>query len=81
MIWQLQEAKNKLSQVVQEAQQSGPQIITVRGKETAVVLSAEDYHRLVARSGGLLAFFQESPWAEVELDLSRSSDTGREVEL
>jgi prevent-host-death family protein len=42
MSWQLQEAKNKLSKVIDDARTSGPQSITVRGKETAVVLSAED---------------------------------------
>ena len=46
MNWQLQEAKNKFSQVVREAQEHGPQIITVHGKEAAVVLSAEEYSTL-----------------------------------
>ncbi len=81
MNWQLQEAKNKFSQVVKEAQQSGPQIITVRGKETAVLLSAEDFHRLTDPKGSLLEFFQDSPLRGVELDLSRSQDTGRDIEL
>jgi hypothetical protein len=29
----------------------------------------------------LLEFFQQSPWATTEIDISRSKDTGREVEL
>ena len=41
--WQLQEAKNKLSKLVDEAMTSGPQIITRRGVEVAIVLSVEEY--------------------------------------
>jgi hypothetical protein len=55
-------------------------VILVRGRERAVVLSAEHYQRL-ARKGSLATFLRNSPWADVELDLSRSTDTGRPVEL
>jgi len=81
MSWQLQEAKNKFSQVVQDARCCGPQVITVRGEEAAVVLSVEDYRKLTRRAGSLLEFFQHSPWAETEIDITRSKDTGREIEL
>ena len=81
MYWQLQEAKNKLSRVVQEAQASGPQTITLRGKEAAVVISIDDYRRLTEQRGSLLEFFRKSPWAEVGLDMERSQDTGRDIEL
>ena len=71
MNWQLQGAKNKLSRVVEEAKSSGPQVITVRGKETAVVLSIEDYRDLTRREDSLLDFFQRSPLRGIELDLTR----------
>ena len=79
MAWQLQEAKNKLSKVVREAQKE-PQIIMVRGEEKAVLVSAERYRELT-RQGSFVSFMQASPWADVELDLTRSGDTGRDVEL
>ena len=41
--WQLQEAKNKLSQVVEDAVNSGPQIITKRVVEVAIVLFFAEY--------------------------------------
>ena len=69
--WQLQEAKNKLSQVVDEAQRSGPQLITRRGVKAAVILSFEDYRRLTASRKKLSEFFRDSPLAEVELDMKR----------
>jgi prevent-host-death family protein len=81
MIWQLQDAKNQFSAVVKAAEKDGPQVITVHGKEKAVVLSAEAYQRLMSRDKSLLEFFQTSPWANVDIDLSRSKDTGREIEL
>lgn len=48
MDWQLQDAKNQFSKVVQKARHEGPQEITVRGERTAVVLSARDYDALLA---------------------------------
>lgn len=69
--WQLQEAKNKLSQVVENALSEGPQVISRRGEEVAVVLSLDEYRRLTAMRGSLIDFFRESPLVGVELDLQR----------
>jgi antitoxin Phd len=79
--WKLQEAKNHLSQVIDEACTSGPQIITVRGRAKAVILSAEEFERLARPSTTLSEFFRQSPLFGIELDLERSSDTGRDITL
>jgi len=79
--WKLQDAKNRFSEVVKEALRAGPQIVTRRGKETAVVLSVEEYRRLARPDMSLVEFLQSSPLGDVELDLERDRDTGREVEL
>ena len=79
--WQLQEAKNKLSEVVDEARRSGAQVITRRGVEEAVVLSFDEYRRLVSRKSSLVAFFRSSPLSGVALDLDRGRDLGREIDL
>ncbi len=79
--WQLQEAKNRLSEVVDKALHQGPQVITRRGAETAVVLSMDDYRELRQPETDLVDFFQASPLAGVKLDLERPRDTGREIEL
>lgn len=71
--WQLQEAKNKFSEVVEEALREGPQVVTKRGVETVVILSHSEYVRLTAPQQKLSAFFRESPLAEVELDLRRDT--------
>jgi antitoxin Phd len=76
-IWQLQEAKNKLSEVVDEATQNGPQLITRRGVEAAVVISFADYRKMVAKQEKLTAFFRESPLVDAELDLVRDTSGWR----
>ena len=45
-IWQLQEAKNRLSEVVQLAVTKGAQVITKHGRPVAVLVSAQDYEKL-----------------------------------
>jgi len=76
-IWQLQEAKNKLSEVVDEAMQNGPQLITRRGIEAAVVISFADYRKMVAKQEKLTTFFRESPLVDAELDLVRDTSGWR----
>ncbi|NEU72822.1 type II toxin-antitoxin system Phd/YefM family antitoxin [Hassallia byssoidea VB512170] len=76
-IWQLQEAKNKFSEVVEEAIQQGPQVITKRGVEVAIVLSYVEYCKMMASQKKLSTFFRESPLAEVELDLNRDKSNTR----
>jgi prevent-host-death family protein len=79
-IWQLQEAKNKFSEVVEEALQHGPQVITKRGVEAVIVLSYAEYRKLTLQQQPLSTFFRESPLAyEYEaLDLTRDSSGLRE---
>ncbi len=70
-MWQLQEAKNKFSEVVDEAIRHGPQIITKRGVETVIVLSYTEYRKAMLNQKKLSDFFRESPLAGVDLDLRR----------
>jgi antitoxin Phd len=73
-VWQLQEAKNKLSEVVDEALKHGPQVITRRGVETVIVLSYAEYRQMALTQKKLSDFFRDSPLADIDLDLTR--DTG-----
>ncbi len=70
-MWQLPEAENQFGEVVDEAISHGPQLITKRGVEAAILLSYAEYCKLVLRQQKLSAFFHESPLAEVALDLRR----------
>ncbi len=75
--WQLQEAKNKFSEVVEEAISHGPQVITRRGIETVVVVSYADYRKMLLQQKKLSEFFRESPLASADLDLKRDTDGPR----
>lgn len=44
--WQLQEAKNRFSAVVEAALAGEPQRVTRRGRPAVVVLAVEEYERL-----------------------------------
>ncbi len=46
--WKLQDAKARFSEVVRAARSSGPQAVTVHGKDAVVVLSAEEFARLAS---------------------------------
>ena len=69
MNWQLQEAKNRLSELVKAAKSEGPQIITVHGKEEVALISMAELRRLKQRTRGR-PFWETAP--KVELDVVRS---------
>lgn len=63
-IWQLQEAKARFSTVVDQAQTEGPQTITRRGLEAAVVLSAEEYRVLLGKKRSFIEHLLSAPKIE-----------------
>ncbi len=79
--WQLQDAKNKFSKLVETAQQKGPQIVTKHGKKAVVILSINEYKRLTKPKTNLVHFFKNSPLAEEKIDLSRNKDFSRDIDL
>lgn len=79
--WQLQEAKNKLSNLVKRAQKEGPQVITKHGKDAVVVMSVEDYKKMTKPKSDLVNFLQESPLHGQELDVSRDKSAPRDVSI
>jgi prevent-host-death family protein len=82
--WQLQAAKARFSELFRRARAEGPQWVTKQGKDAVVILAAEEFQRLTARSkqpDSLVEFFAKSPLAGANLDLERSPDYGREIDL
>ncbi len=82
-IWQLQEAKNKFSQLVEKARKFGPQIVTKHGKEAVVVLSFEDYKKMIRPKNNLIEFLRKSPLSQSGIDFSalRQKDKPRDIRL
>lgn len=77
-VWPLQEAKNRLSDLVDTAQSTGAQTITRHGRPVAVVLSAEEYARLQP-SETLADFLLDCPLKEWELE--RDAAMARDLEI
>ena len=80
--WKLEDAKARFSEVVRLAGTDGPQLVTIRGRDAAVILTAEDYERLLPKSDGrqpLVRFLQGL--ALDGIDVERDEDRGREIDL
>jgi antitoxin Phd len=69
--WQVHKAKARFSELLEQAAREGPQIIAKRGTERAVILSIDEYHRLVKLGGPKVNDFEPE----------RSKDRGREIDL
>lgn len=81
--WKLEDAKARFSELVRQARESGPQRVTVRRKDAVVVVSAEEYDRLVARAEQktLYSLLSESPLRDLDLGDEGVKSPVREVEL
>jgi prevent-host-death family protein len=80
MLWQLQEAKQKFSRLVQKALDDGPQVVTRHGRSVVVVVSASEWERLTGGRLDFAEFLASAPDLDA-LDLDRRLDLPREVEL
>lgn len=80
MAWQLQEAKQRFSEVVRAAQDKGPQVVTRHGEEVVVVITVEDYRRMSGNVPDFKDYLLSGPRTD-DLDIVRSTDPAREVDL
>src|ERR1700693_4449107 len=66
--WRLQDAKARFSEVVREAQQRGPQRVTLHGKDAVVIVGADEFNRLQRPVTGrdIVAALAASHLAEVK---------------
>ena len=83
--WQVQQAKTHFSEVIERAQSEGPQTITKHGQPRAVVLSTTEYEALRSAKEkprrDFVDFLLSSGPILEGVDLERSKDTGREIDL
>ena len=82
--WQLQEAKNRLSEVVDLAIAEGPQTVTRHGKEVAVIVAKEEFEERRRRRGPrgtILPFLRHLAFARAGIRLERVKDVDRDLEL
>ncbi len=78
--WQMQEAKARMSELVKQAQNQGPQEITMHGRSVAVVVSRETYDRLSQTGDSLAAFMRRSPlYGSDDIEFERDKSVTREM--
>ncbi len=82
MAWQLQEAKQKFSELIRRALTEGPQTITRRGEEVVVVVPVEEFDRLLRGDSeeDFKEFLSSAPEID-RLEIHRSRDPAREVDI
>ena len=70
--WQLQDAKNRFSAVVEAALSGVPQLVTRRGRPAVVVLAVDEYERLCrlddATAPTLARLLLDIPQDDLEFD-------------
>jgi prevent-host-death family protein len=79
--WQLQTAKNRLSQLVKEAGKGVPQFITVHGERKVVVISTQDYQEMKRPQSRLSSVLLRPILGEDDDLFTRDLDAGRDVDL
>jgi prevent-host-death family protein len=77
--WQLQEAKQRFSELIRSVEADGPQFVTRHGEEVAVVVSIAEWRHLREGERDFKEFLQSAP--DVDLEISRSASPPRRVDL
>ena len=79
--WQLQEAKARFSEVVQSTLEKGPQIITRRGVNTAVIVPFADWERAQGSKRSLLEVLQSGPQYDLQIPPRGQTRSRKPVKL
>jgi prevent-host-death family protein len=81
MRWQVQEAKQRFSEVLRAAAAGEAQIVTRHGEEVAVVIDIAEYRHLRGDSVGLMDYLALDAVAEADFDVERSRERPRAIDL
>jgi prevent-host-death family protein len=81
--WRLQDAKARFSEVVREAQQRGPQRVTLHGKDAVVIVGADEFDRLQRPLTGrdIINALAGSPLADVPFERLSVKSRVRDIKL
>jgi prevent-host-death family protein len=81
MHWQVQEAKQRFSEVLRAAESGEPQIVTKHGEEVAVVIDIAEYRRLRGESVSFMDYLRADAVADHDLDIEPRRDRPRDIDL
>jgi prevent-host-death family protein len=86
--WQIQEAKQRFSEMIRAVTSEGPQVITRHGEDVAVVVDIGEYRRLARPPVDLASTLLGGPKlgdqaadAFAEIEAERKADFGRLADL
>ncbi len=81
--WRLQDAKARFSEVVRDAQQRGPQRVTLHGKDAVVIVGADEFDRLQRPLTGrdIINALAGSPLADVPFERLSVKSKVRDIKL
>jgi len=86
--WQIQDAKQRFSEMIRAVVHDGPQIITRHGEEVAVVVDIAEYRRLTRPTVDLTGLLLGDPKLSddvvevlTEVEGERKADVGRPIDL
>jgi prevent-host-death family protein len=65
--WQIQEAKQRLSDVLRAVHADGPQTITRHGEEIAVIVDIDEYRRLTKPAKNLTELLLGPPYFDADV--------------
>lgn len=78
--WQLQEAKQRFSEVVREAEAGEPQVITRHGRNVAVIIEYEGFQQLQRPQKDFKRFLESAPFPDDFEWPARKLEPNREFE-
>ena len=85
--WQIQDAKQRFSEMIRAVTSEGPQVITRHGEDVAVVVDIAEYQRLTRPSVDLTGILLGGPKLDdaadvfAEVEAGRKADFGRAVDF
>jgi prevent-host-death family protein len=79
MSWQVQEAKQRFSELIRAAHADGPQVVTRHGQEIAVVIDIADYRHLKGETAEFKDYLRSGPGFD-GLDLERTAERPRSTD-
>jgi len=86
--WQIQDAKQRFSEMIRAVTNEGPQVITRHGEDVAVVVDIREFRRLTRPSVDLASVLLGGPKLDdstaavfAEIEAERKVDFGRVVDL
>jgi antitoxin Phd len=81
--WKLEDAKARFSEIVRLAREQVPQLVTVRGEDAVVIMSAQEFTKLLPlmQQPSLHELLSQSPLSRLDFESSSIQSPVRDVEL